>query len=191
MSPGVIGRYAEADQFLKDGFARLCRSLEGRPRDRAYDLTARWLALAPDVAVRVRSNLRATSGFIARLQPCLRDARPEHFLFRGDRVSGLVDFGAMDVETVAADIARLLSEWLAHDDPIRDEAIRAYEEVRPLDPAELRLVMVFEMSADLLIGAHWARWHYLEGRRFDDPSAVVRGLEKGVARVERLARACG
>ena len=46
------------------------------------------------------------------MQPCLRDARPEHFLFVENVLTGLIDFGAMDFETVAGDLARLLGEWL-------------------------------------------------------------------------------
>ena len=51
------------------------------------------------------------------LQPCLRDARPEHFLFDGDQLSGLVDFGAMAVDSVVGDLARLIGEWLDDDRP--------------------------------------------------------------------------
>ena len=78
------------------------------------------------------------------VQPCLRDARPEHFLFEGNRLSGLIDFGAMGFETVAADLARLLGEWLADYEPLRTEALAAYEQVRPLDPAEKALIAPFE-----------------------------------------------
>ena len=42
--------------------------------------------------------------------------------------------------------------------------------------------------AALLIGERWIRWHYLEGRRFDESSVVVQGIARGVAHLERLAR---
>ncbi len=47
---------------------------------------------------RLLDPLRTAAGRVVPLQPCVRDARPEHFLFEGDRVSGLVNFGAMGVE---------------------------------------------------------------------------------------------
>ena len=122
------------------------------------------------------------------VQPALRDARPEHFLFEDDRLSGLVDFGAMGVESVAADLARLIGEWLDGDRAARREALASYERVRPLDPDEARLIEVFEATTALLIGERWARWHYVENRHFDDPQAVSKGLDRGLMRVQRLVR---
>ena len=61
---------------------------------------------------------------LIRLQPALRDARPEHFLFEDDRLSGLVDFGAMGVESVAADLARLIGEWFDGDPDARRKRSR-------------------------------------------------------------------
>ena len=104
--------------------------------------------------------LGRASSQVIRVQPSLRDARPEHFLFEGERLSGLVDFGAMGVESVAADLARLIGEWLDGDPAARREALAAYERVRPLDPAEARLIDVFETTTALLIGERWVRWHY-------------------------------
>ena len=66
------------------------------------------------------------------VQPVLRDARPEHFLFEDGRLSGLVDFGAMGVDSVAADLARLIGDWFDGDRDLRREALAAYEAVRPL-----------------------------------------------------------
>jgi homoserine kinase type II len=121
------------------------------------------------------------------LQPCLRDARPEHFLFSGDRVTGLVDFGAMAIESVAADLARLLSEWVGPDRSARAEGLAAYTPIRPLDGFELALIDVFEDSAALLGAGRWVRWHFLEGRVFDDPSAVAGGIARGLDRLARRA----
>ena len=81
----------------------------------------------------------------------------------------------MGVDTVAADLARLIGEWLDGDPAARREALASYEQVRPLDPAEARLIAVFETTTALLIGERWVRWHYVENRRFDDPKAVAKG----------------
>ncbi len=121
------------------------------------------------------------------LQPCLRDARPEHLLFTGDRVTGLVDFGAMAIESVAADLSRLLADWVDGERPARADALDAYSAVRSLDDAESDLLRVFEDSADLLGGGHWVRWHFVEGRVFNDPEAVLKGLERGADRAARLS----
>ena len=155
----------------------------GAPCQRAAH---RWLSLARAAAPILLDPLGRASTHITRLQPCLRDARPEHFLFEGDRLSGLVDFGAMGVDSVAGDLARLIGEWLDGDPAARREALASYERVRPLDPVEARLIGVFEATTALLIGERWLRWHYVDNRRFDDPQAVSKGLERGLKQLERL-----
>jgi Ser/Thr protein kinase RdoA (MazF antagonist) len=151
------------------------------------DLAMRWLGLARAIAPRLLDPLRVAAGCPAPLQPCLRDARPEHFLFEGDRVTGLVDFGAMGVDCVAGDLARLMGEWLDGDPTARSEALAAYERIRLLEAGEAALIDAFASSSALLIGEHWVRWHYIERRRFDDPSAVAQGIARGLAYLERLA----
>ncbi len=89
---------------------------------------------------------------------------------------------------MAGDLARLIGEWLEGDTRARGDALEAYERIRPLQPAEIILIGVFETSADLLIGERWLRWHYVESRRFDDSQAVSKGLARGLKRLERLAR---
>ncbi len=44
------------------------------------------------------------------VQPCLCDPRPEHFLFTGDQLTGVIDFAAMKPDHPAVDLARLLGE---------------------------------------------------------------------------------
>jgi hypothetical protein len=34
----------------------------------------------------------------------------------------------------------------------------------------------------------WLRWHYLEGRQFDEPERVFRRVDENVARLEHLVR---
>jgi Ser/Thr protein kinase RdoA (MazF antagonist) len=73
------------------------------------------------------------------------------------------------------------------DTSARAETLAAYERIRPLDAAESSLIVAFTSSSSLLIGEQWIRWHYIEGRRFDDPLAVEQGIARGLAHVERLA----
>ena len=98
-------------------------------------------------------------------------------------MTGLIDFGAMAIESVAADLARLLGDWVGPDTNARAEALDAYASVRPLEAAEIALLDVFEDSSALLGAGHWVRWHFLEGRRFDDPSSVAGGIERGLQRL--------
>ena len=147
---------------------------------------ARWLSLARSAAPAVRELLDRASHLVLDLQPCLRDARSDHFLFEQERLTGIIDFGAMDTECVAGDLARLLGEWAGGDPAVRTTARESYDRIRPLKPVEASLMSVFERSADLLIGERWLRWHYLEHRHFEDPQAVSKGLTRGLNRLERL-----
>lgn len=187
-SPGLAQRHAAIAGLLAGDFDAMERSI--RPaQDESRPTALRWLERAREVAPRLIEPLRAAAGRVVPLQPCLRDARPDHVLFEGDRVAGLVDFGAMGIDCVAGDLARLLGEWLDGDLSGRAEALAAYERVRPLDAGEAALIEAFEMAADLLVGERWIRWQVIEGRRFDDPTAVARGLARGAERLARRASA--
>jgi Ser/Thr protein kinase RdoA (MazF antagonist) len=188
ISPGLGHRHEAVAHLLRGGFDALERAIRAS-RDEARPMAMRWLGLARVVAPRLGAPLREAAGRPAPLQPCLRDARPEHFLFEGDRVTGLVDFGAMGVDCVAGDLARLIGEWLEGDLSARAEALAAYERIRPLEAAESSLIDAFASSSALLIGERWIRWHYIEGRRFDDPSAITHGIARGLDQLER--QGCG
>jgi homoserine kinase type II len=161
----------------------------GRPiKDPFAEAALRWIALARDGLASVVNRLRRESSSAIAIQPVLRDARPDHFLFADDRLTGLVDFGAMGLESPAADLARLIGEWIGPDLCARSEALDAYTAVRPLDPSEARLIDVFADSAAWLGPARWVRWHFLDHRQFDDPDAASVGLARAMGRL--LAR-CG
>src|SRR5206468_88816 len=116
------------------GFELLERALDRSAADPRRALARRWLALARRLAPAVAALVRREAGRVVGLQPCLRDARPDHFLFEGERPTGLVDFGAMGRDSVAGDLARLLAEWVGPDPAARAEALASYAAIRPLDP---------------------------------------------------------
>jgi Ser/Thr protein kinase RdoA (MazF antagonist) len=187
LSMGLRRRFEAINHLIHGGFDQLETAIS---RHRGLDLASRdvaplWLRLARTVAPPLREQLRRASSRTVVLQPCLRDARPEHFLFEGDRLNGLVDFGAMAVDSVAGDLARLIGEWLDDDAPSYRLALESYERIRPLDAVETSLIGEFQSAADLLIGERWIRWHFIEDRGFDDRLAVTRGIARSVKRLER------
>jgi homoserine kinase type II len=193
-STGLALRYKAASQLVEGGLDVLEQAIEragelGETERREAAMS--WVRLARAVAPRLRDPLHQAAMRIVPLQPCLRDARAEHFLFMGECVTGLIDFGAMDIDCVASDLARLIREWFDGEPAARAEALAAYERVRPLDIAEAALIEPFESATSLLIGEHWIRWHYLEGRHFDDPLAVSHGIARGLGYLEQLARSIG
>jgi Ser/Thr protein kinase RdoA (MazF antagonist) len=188
-SPGLRNRRDTLAALVRGGFVTLESAM-----DRALTHSAlkadeySWLALARQLAPILLEPLEQSAARIIRVQPCLRDARPEHFLFEGARLSGLVDYGAMGVDSVAGDLARLLGEWSGGDPTARREALDSYEQVRPLDALEASLIRVFESATALLIGERWVRWKYVEGRRFDDPNSFAKGLKRSLNQLHRLDR---
>jgi Ser/Thr protein kinase RdoA (MazF antagonist) len=187
VSPGLEQRRVTVEHLIDGGFDTIEAAVAHQATSPGEAAAAgRWLSLARSAAPRVSELLGRVSRSVLLLQPCLRDARPDHFLFEGGRLSGIVDFGAMGVDSVAGDLARLIGEWQGGDPAAGARAQKAYERIRPLQPVEISLISVFLSSADLLIGERWLRWYYLEGRRFEDPEAVSHGLARGLRRLERL-----
>lgn len=186
-STGLNARGEEVARLIHEGFDAIERAIAGRADDPLAPSAREWLGLARRFAPGVLNGLEDVRRLEVPLQPCLRDVRPEHFLFRGNVVSGLVDFGAMDIDGVAGDLARLLGEWLPKPDceALRNEGLTAYRRERPLSPAEEAMIGAFETLADLLIAERWVRWRFLEDRRFDDPQAHALGIARGLERLRR------
>src|SRR5206468_3640782 len=70
------------------------------------------------------------------LQPCLCDPWHDHVLFDGDRLTGIVDYGAAKVDHVSVDLARLLGSLVGDDADAWQRGLGAYRSVRPLAPDE-------------------------------------------------------
>jgi homoserine kinase type II len=163
-SPGLISRGQEIDRLILGEFARLKAAIDRQPDDPAAPMARAWFDRAVALAPRVKVKTLQASLIPLPLQPCLRDARPDHFLFQANRLTGLVDFGAMGRDTVAADLARLLAESMGPDRLARSEAFQAYESIRPLLEPEARTIEAFERANALLGPARWVRWHFIEAR---------------------------
>jgi len=151
--------------------------------DRAWQAAARArVCLEP-----VGRLLERVSVLEVPLQPCIRDVWHDHVLFTGDRVTGLVDFGAMRVENVAGDVARLLGS-LAGDDPsLWRVGLDAYCAIRPLSDAEQSLVVTFDRSGVLLAALNWVEWLYRERRQFPDAAAVAHRFDEVLRRLQFLS----
>lgn len=119
--------------------------------------------------------------------PCLRDVWHDHLLFSGDTLTGLIDFGAVRLDTVSADLSRLLgSLFQSAFEPDRsrwDAALSIYELSRPLTTGERSLIPILDESGVILSGMHWLRARYVRNSPFDLPRVCER-LESIAARLE-------
>ncbi len=158
--------------------------------------TARqFLSLVPRAIPTVLSQLEAIASAELPLQPCIRDVWHDHILFTGDRVTGLVDFGAMEIDTPATDIARLLGSLTGESsspfrvqpiEPVNDQqtwraGLAAYELVHPLSHEERKAAAAIETANPILAGCNWLRWLYVDKRQFADPGQIL-------ARFQRIVR---
>ncbi|MDB5351545.1 MAG: hypothetical protein JWN86_2792 [Planctomycetota bacterium] len=184
--PGLADRSREIRKLLGGDSTSWRQVVLAHPPDPRRELALRWLDLASVVAPGIDAEISRFAGSKTRVQTVIRDARPQHFLFTGDVLTGLVDFGAMGIDTVAADLARLIADWIEPDRVLRGEALAAYARVRPLDSAEMMLIEAFERSSSLLGGGRWLKWHFVDRIVFEDPNASLRGLQRGVERIEGL-----
>jgi len=184
-SPGIIERRQQFRELVDRGHARLRKAVSDTPTPHdvaAWKLLHLFMLAAPGV-----QKLLDRAHFGVPVQPCIRDVRRDSILFDGDTVSGILDFGAMRGEHVAADVARLLGS-LVEDDPVGWAlGLSAYCSVRPLTEIEAMLVTAFDASGVLLGGMNWLTWLYLEDRSFEDEAAVAARLDYFVRRLGLLA----
>jgi homoserine kinase type II len=191
VSPGIVERL----ERLRELVAGRIESLRKATRHGAWpELAARgerliemFAAAAPAVLLALENAAQLP----VMLQPCVRDVWHAHVLFEGDNVSGIVDFGAMRPENVAADVARLLGSLAGDDRRDWQVGLDAYERVRRLSADEFRLMEAFDTSTVLMGGLQWLEWLYLEERVFSDPAGVLARVDEFVSRLGHLVRASG
>lgn len=137
--PGVLHRW----QWLSNALCLLDKIDE---LQRRY---APWEEVLIEVRCTVRlhlprllERLRPALNLEGPLQVCLRDLRHEHVLFsfgtEGPFVSGIVDYGAADIDHPVVDLARLLGDYATEASDrlgLFEEGLTAYEAVgRSLGP---------------------------------------------------------
>ena len=190
-SPGVLERRHRLSELLSGRIEALrAASSNGAWPElaaRGRDLVAMFTLAAPAVV----SLLDEAARLSVKLQPCIRDVWHAHVLFEGDRVSGIVDFGSMRAENVAADVARLLGSLAGDDAEDWQCGLRAYQEIRPLNADELRLITAFDRSTVLMGGLQWLEWLTLEERVFADPAGVLDRVDEFVERLRCLTAGGG
>jgi homoserine kinase type II len=143
-------------------------------------LARQFLTALPDAVPRAIAKLEPLANISLPLQPCLRDIWHDHVLFTGNAVTGLIDFGAVDIDTPATDIARLLGSLVHSDRAAWQSGIAAYSTSRPLSTNESLAVCAINAANPVLAGCNWIRWIYIDRRHFEDPLRIV-------GRFQRLA----
>jgi Ser/Thr protein kinase RdoA (MazF antagonist) len=185
-APGIAERSEQLRALLAGEFDRLRHAVrDGRSEYQAA--AERITELFPHAAPRVAAALEQAARAQVQVVPCLRDIWHRNVLFEGDDVTGLIDFGSLRPENIAADVARLLGSMAEDDRALWRQGFAAYESCRPLSETEAILTSAFDSSGVLLGGINWLSWIYERGRAFDRPAAVLERLDYFQRRLTFLA----
>jgi homoserine kinase type II len=133
----------------------------------------------PGILPPVLAELAQWRDVLVPVQPCLCDVWHDHVLFTGDRVTGLIDYGAAKTDHVAVDLARLLGSLVPGERNRWELALGAYRTIRLLPQPEL--AQLLDWTGVVVGVTNWLRWLYRDGRTDPDRNAVA-------ARVAALVR---
>lgn len=180
-SPGIRRRAETARQMVSHQLEQWQRDIGQHQGQPFYVECTEILRLAAPLVRKLSATLAPIEPMEFVLQPCLRDIWYEHILFVDDRVTGIVDFGAMQDDTVACDLARLLGSLVELARAEWPGALAAYESVRPLAETERVAINAFHRSGKALSGLNWVRWLMFDGKSFENEAGVRRRLRDIIA----------
>ncbi len=136
-------------------------------------------SLAKDCLEVVRKCLSQTDPFGEsnfdsefELTTIIGDTHHDHFLFEGDNLSGVVDFGAMKHDTVSIDLTRLIGRLRLVGAVTIEGALDCYGQHNPLVEIDSKCVE-FLHRCNLLGGIlNWLDWIFVQEKSFEDLQAV-------------------
>lgn len=162
-SPSLAHRHARAETLQTGELAAIRAAVRqaqasASSGDELATLAPAALALVEQLLPAMAQRLAAWQSTPLPLQWRLGDVHHDHVLFTGDRVTGVIDFGAAAVEAPAGDVARLLGSLAGNDRDAWRDGLAAYEQVRPLSPTERAAARLFDASGAILSAANWLHW---------------------------------
>jgi Ser/Thr protein kinase RdoA (MazF antagonist) len=187
--PAVCQRLGCAREWAELLASGWLPSFDAEEADPVRPWAGRAWELLPARVARTLATLASWSRRPVRVQPCLCDVWHDHVLFVGDEVSGLVDYGAVKPNHVAADLARLLGSLVGEDRSRWQVGLDAYRRLCPLSEDEEKLAVLLDRTGSVLGAVNWLRWLYHERRAFADRAAVAARLAEIVLRLEKASGA--
>lgn len=183
-APSVATRLELVNQ-LDGGLWRTIQDAVTARASTAFAPRARQLLAAyAQRASQLRADLTAVASTPFALHTCHGDLWHDHVLFVGQEVSGFLDFGAMRIDSPAADLARLLGSLAKNDRQLWEAGFAAYAARAPLCAAEKQLAATIDRATVLLSGMNWLKWLFLEQRQFEDPQRVQQRLDAILERAQ-------
>ena len=209
-SAGAVGRIDRARRLLAHSWPRRLAAARGLFQGDSTDspraaVVCRW-ERAVEIIEHHRGERLLTAIAAARppavpAQAVMRDVWGDHVLFERHReasIGGFVDLHAAGIDTVAADLARLLGSWRPPHgrlDPSLCERWReqltAYERWRPLSGGERGLIDF--LHAGGIVGGldNWFRWVVEEGRAFPAHGRLLDRIDRLLAELPAVCATVG
>ncbi len=184
----VLDRIQQLNSLSSGGLAAIERAIRSPLHSELDQRAAQLLGLINQLLQ--ASSLLPRLAAIGQLplSPAIRDIHHDHLLFIGDELTGLIDFGAMRLDTPLTDIARLVGSLVADDRQMRQSAFDCYHEIRPLSETDRAIVELLDESGLLLSAVNWLTWLYVERRDMGPPAPIVHRLDAILSRMQqRLA----
>ncbi|MDR3111260.1 MAG: hypothetical protein LBU65_16450 [Planctomycetaceae bacterium] len=91
------------------------------------------------------------------IQPSIGNAHRRHLLYNLGEFSGLIGFREMGADSVALDIASLLSSIAGGSDELWTLGLRSYNSIRPLDEAEQQAIVGLDLSGSIMTNLQFAK----------------------------------
>jgi homoserine kinase type II len=142
---------------------------------------ARSLAVVAERIEACRAKLLPWRTIPVPTFPCHTDLWHDNILFTGNRVTGVIDYGAMKIDSPAVDLARMLGDLVGPHSPRFDEGLKAYQTAGPPVAVPAELVRVLSETG---IVCAVANWHLRLDRRPAPPY-----FDRIVERIGTLVRA--
>lgn len=193
-------RRARLHSLVGEEINELASAIDNTTWPDLTSLARQFIAALPSAIPRAIAQLEPLANVPLPLQPCLRDIWHDHILFTGNEVTGLIDFGAVDIDTPATDIARLLGSLIPNPTPRSGEelvegqpfstawqtGLSAYAAMRPLSQHESLAVLALNTANPIIAGCNWLRWIYIEGRAFVNHAQVLARFHQILNRIQAM-----
>lgn len=148
-----------------------------------FDLAQRTLSEARRQRAWIDRELGAAAPMVVPTI-CLRDVHREHVLFAADEATGLIDFGALGIDTAAADLGRYLGSAAPERPDLWHVAFAAYRTERALPAATESLAEWVDKTGAVIGALHWLEWLGLRRRSFSNESEALLRWQTLLQRIE-------
>ena len=186
-APGLMKRRTILQQLREGGLTQLEQATRGHTQGPIRDLASSLLADLRLVLPTAIQLVEKSSIASYQLQWCLRDIHRGNLLFTKVQVSGLVDFGAAGIDSVAGDVARLVGSIAGDDTQIWQTCLATYKKNHALTQDELGAIVAYDVGGLVASSANWLRWLFVEQREFADPLTIQTRLAELAKRLRSLA----